>query len=377
MLNQPPANVDLEIKKINRTRIYQRFLTGLPLTKQQLTYELQLSIPTVANNIRDFLDAGLIVQSGSKGNTGGRSAVTYTLARSARVALGVDITQHHIVIAVLDLLGDILDCKRYKKTFLDCEEYYAELGGMIREHIANAGLSGEQILGVGIGLPVLIDKDRKDVIFNKVIDLGPSVYESLTAHIPYPVELFNDANAAAFTEIWRNQDMENSVYLMLGNNIGGCLVFGGSIYPGITQKAGEIGHMTLVPGGRQCYCGQRGCVDPYLSALNLAGMTGGNLAEFFRLLAAGDEEVSARWVQYVEDLVLTVHSVHALLDCPVILGGYVGEYIAPYLDDIRRRVRALDTFDAPADYVRASSYRKEAVAAGAALSFIAAFNQSI
>lgn len=79
----------------------------------------------------------------------------------------------------------------------------------------------------------------------------------------------------------------------------------------------------------------------------------------------------------MEGLVLTVHSVHALLDCPVILGGYVGEYIEPYLDDIRRRVRATDTFDAPADYVRASSYRKEVVAAGAALSFISAFNRSI
>ena len=66
-----------------------------------------------------------------------------------------------------------------------------------------------------------------------------------------------------------------------------------------------------------------------------------------------------------------------LFDCPIILGGYVGEFIAPYMDEIRRRTAALDPFESTVDYLHACHYRTEAIAAGSALHFIVKFLETV
>lgn len=375
MSNKRPLNV--EIKKINKTSIYQRFLSGRMLTKQELSGELQLCIPTVAKNIDNLLDAGLIAQSGSRGNTGGRNAVAYSLVSNARAAIGIEITSNHISMAALDLLGNIIMSCRVRAPFSSSQPYYQNLGRLFRKLVEEAGLTEEQILGVGIGLPALVDIDRQNILFSKIIDLENNVYEQISAHIPYHVELFNDANAAAFTEIWKDPDRRNAFYLMLSNNIGGCFVLDDMVYTGATQKAGEVGHMTLIPDGQKCYCGQKGCVENYLTAENLSNLADGSLQDFFAGLEGGNREYGRAWDKYLGYLALTVNTVHALLDCDIILGGYVGGYLDKYMEDLRERVAALNSFGDSGDYLRTCVYKKTAIASGAALNFIAAFNAQI
>lgn len=375
MSNKRPLNV--EIKKINKTNIYQRFLSGGMLTRQELAANLQLCIPTVAKNIDELLDAGLIAQSGSRGNTGGRNAVAYSLVSNARAAIGIEITSNHISMAALDLLGNIVTTSRVRAAFSSSEAYYKNLGSLFRELVEKAGLTGGQILGVGVGLPALVDIDRRTILFSKIIDLESNVYEQISAHIPYRVELFNDANAAAYTEIWKDPDRRNAFYLMLSNNIGGCFVLDDTVYPGATQKAGEVGHMTLIPDGQKCYCGQKGCVENYLTAENLSSLAEGSLQDFFAGLESGNREFVRAWDKYLGYLALTVNTVHALLDCDIVLGGYVGGYLDAYLEDLRERVAALNSFGDGGGYLRTCVYKKTAIASGAALNFIAAFNAQI
>mgnify|MGYP001129133900 CR=1 FL=1 len=375
MSNKRPLNI--EIKKINKTNIYKRVLSGEELTKQELAADLQLCIPTVAKNIEGLLDAGLIAQSGSKGNTGGRNAVAYSLVNDARAAIGIEITGNHVSMAALDLLGNIIASHRLRIPFSGSEAYFRDLGSLFQELVEKAGLTGQQILGVGIGLPALVDIDRKTILFSKIIDLERNVYQQISAYIPYRVELFNDANAAAFTEIWKDPDRRNAFYLMLSNNIGGCFVLDDIVYTGATQKAGEVGHMTLIPDGQKCYCGQKGCVENYLTAKNLSNLAEGSLQDFFAGLESGNREYSRAWDKYLGYLALTVNTVHALLDCDIILGGYVGGYLDAYMEDLRERVAALNSFGDNAGYLRTCVYKKTAIASGAALNFIGAFNAGI
>lgn len=375
MSNKKPLNI--EIKKINKTSIYKRFLSGEEFTKQELAADLQLCIPTVAKNIEELLDTGLIAQSGSKGNTGGRNAVAYSLVNDARAAIGIEITSNHISMAALDLLGNIITSHRVRIPFTSSEPYFRNLGGLFQELVEKAGLTRQQILGVGIGLPALVDIDRKNILFSKIIDLESNVYQQISAHIPYRVELFNDANAAAFTEIWKDPDRRNAFYLMLSNNIGGCFDLDDIVYTGATQKAGEVGHMTLIPDGQKCYCGQKGCVENYLTAENLSNLAEGSLQDFFAGLDSGNREYARAWDKYLGYLALTVNTVHALLDCDIILGGYVGGYLDAYMEDLRERVASLNSFGDNADYLRTCVYKKTAIASGAALNFIGAFNAGI
>lgn len=367
----------MEIKKINRTNIYQRFLSGEALTKQELAADLQLCIPTVAKNIDELLDAGLIARSGARGNTGGRNALAYSLVNDAKAAIGIEITSNHISMAALDLLGNIITSCRVRIPFSGGEAYYRDLGSLFRELVEKAGLTGQQILGVGVGLPALVDIDHRTILFSKIIDLESNVYEQISAHIPFRVELFNDANAAAYTEIWKDPDRRNAFYLMLSNNIGGCFVLDDIVYQGATQKAGEVGHMTLIPDGQKCYCGQKGCVENYLTAENLSNLAEGSLQDFFAGLESGNREYGRAWDKYLGYLTLTVNTVHALLDCDIVLGGYVGGYLDAYMEDLRDRVAALNSFGDSGDYLRTCVYKKTAIASGAALNFIGAFNAGI
>lgn len=370
-------NMNIEIKQINRSNIYHHFLDHEELTKQNLVSDLQLCLPTVTKNVDELVAEGLVAISGSQGHTGGRRAVTYSIVKDAKVALGIDVTLNHVTVVAVDLTGTIISFSLHRMKFRAEDEYYQYVGSTLSSLIKDIGLTKEQILGVGVGLPALVDADRKSVFFSKIINLSGTTLRDFARYIPYDIQLFNDANAAAFTEIWMNRKMKNAFYLMLSNNIGGSMVINGSVYSGDHQQSGEVGHITLVPGGKRCYCGQDGCVDAFLAATNLSDLTDGNLLAFFEGVRAGDKKLLETWNTYLDHLASTVNIVHVLLDCNIILGGYVGEYLDPYMDDLRERAAKLNTFSNDADYLKTCLYKKESIAAGAALNFIDSFIRSI
>lgn len=369
--------VNIEIKQINRSSIYRHFLSHDSLTKQNLVSDLQLCLPTITKNIDDLMTDGLIEISGSQGHTGGRRAATYSLVKNARIALGIDLTMNHVTVVAVDLAGTIIASVRNRMKFEPADSYYRYLADTLNSLVESSHIQKEQILGVGIGLPALVDADRKSIFFSKIINLSHTTLDDFAKYIPYRIQLFNDANAAAYTETWTNSNAQNVFYLMLSNNIGGSMIINGNVYSGDCQRSGEVGHIPLVPGGKQCYCGQYGCVDVYLAATNLSNLMDGNLQKFFDELQSGDEELEQKWGEYLNHLASTVNIVHVLLDCDIILGGYIGEYLEPYMGELRRRAAKLNIFSDNADYLKICAYKKESIAAGAALNFISSFIESI
>ena len=95
--------------------------------------------------------------------------------------------------------------------------------------------------------------------------------DRVAAALGLPVLLENDANAAAFGEYWRGagQGCASMVLLTLGTGVGGGLVLGGELWRGADGMAGEIGHITVEPGGRTCRCGNAGCLETYASATGI------------------------------------------------------------------------------------------------------------
>ena len=125
--------------------------------------------------------------------------------------------------------------------------------------------------------------------------------------------------------------------------------------------------MTLYPGGEPCYCGKKGCVDVYCSAKNLADLEDGRLELFFEQMEKGRQEYRDIWERYLDYLAVAVDNLRMAFDCDVVLGGYVGSFIEPYIDELRDRLAPLDIFDHDGSYARACRYQKEASALGAAL----------
>jgi glucokinase len=92
--------------------------------------------------------------------------------------------------------------------------------------------------------------------------------KELEAALGLPVSIENDANAAALGEQWRGagRGIASMILLTLGTGVGGGIVLDGRIWPGADGMAGEIGHMTIIPDGRRCGCGNTGCLEMYASS---------------------------------------------------------------------------------------------------------------
>ena len=76
--------------------------------------------------------------------------------------------------------------------------------------------------------------------------------------------MINDANAGCLAEAWADVSLRDAVYLSLSNSVGSAVLIGRRLYLGHNLRSGEVGHTTLVPGGRPCYCGKSGCVTGLL-----------------------------------------------------------------------------------------------------------------
>jgi len=368
---------NLHIQKTNRTNIYQLLRQEDGLTKQDIVQRLRLSLPTVTQNINSLLQEGLIMEDGFVGHTGGRRAKIYSIIRNARTAIGLDITKNHITVVAVDLTGEVIIQNREQYKFERSDRYYKHLGDIINDLVKEAALTEKQILGVGIGVPGLVTDDNQTIFYGEILKFTGTTCQEFSKYLRYKTALINDANAAGFAEFWIQRTPGSAFYLMLSNNIGGAVMINNQIFSGSHIHSGEIGHLTLFPQGKPCYCGQKGCVDAYLAATVLSSLCDGNLADFFQLLERKNPEAVNLWDSYLDSLALTVNNLQVVFDSKVILGGYVGEYMEKYIDDLKKRATKLNSFENDAEYLDVCRYKTHSIAAGAALNFIARFIDSI
>lgn len=366
-----------QIKRRNRSNIYRMILDGHGVSRQDIARVLDLSLPTVQNNLTDLIQEGLVQKTGFLGDTGGRKAYTYEIVPDARTAIGFDITRHHITAVAVDLKGEIMGRIRIRHDFEMSDGYMQKLGEIARELLDESGIKEDSVLGAGIGIPGLTTEDNRQVFYGQILDFEGADCSEFSRYIPFQTALFNDAKAAAFAEFHSHPDMKSAFYIMLSNNVGGAVIIDGQVWRGGNLCAAEIGHLTLDPNGPKCYCGQRGCMDLYCAATVLDSQYEDNLESFFIHLKNKEEKAVSLWETYLDYLARAINTVRLLFDCPIILGGYVGAYMSDYIDDLRRRVAELDSFRNSPLEVRCCKYRKEAIAAGAALHFITEYIDSI
>ncbi len=135
--------------------------------------------------------------------------------------------------------------------------------------------AGPAVLGVGIGAPGNVDvaagrigKDIQNIPELKGLALGPLVAERLGL----PVVVDNDVNALALGEMvfGAARGVRNFILICIGTGVGGGIVVNGGVVRGASGYGGEVGHMSVEPDGRPCFCGSRGCLKAYVSGPDLA-----------------------------------------------------------------------------------------------------------
>lgn len=366
----PREQNDVKTKTENKQAIFRYILNHGSATKQLLFTDLGLSLPTIKQALQTLEAEKLIAHGHVVKNTGGRNAVSYIAAAKNWFAIGIFLSLHHFICVSVDMNGEILYTKR-----ADCQldlhdsGYMGQLADMIEQVRVQTGLPEAQLLGVGIAIPSLVGEDGESTVYGMTSDFTGITRKYFEDYIPYPVWIYHDSETAGFAEVWRTESPMNMVYLSLNSSVGSSVYLRGKLYAGDNGRAGELGHMVIdTHSGRRCYCGRVGCFDTLCNTSVLDSYCEGSLPRFFALLAAGDSGAAARWETYTENLALAIHNLKMLFDCTIVIGGYIGAYIGPFLDDLYKKVDARSIFTPfSRTYVFPCKFKTEATAAGAAL----------
>ena len=188
-----------------------------------------------------------------------------------QLVIGVDLGGTNMRTALVTRAGDIVE--KQKEETRAAEGYRTVIGkltGSIARLIGIAKGQGRAVAAVGVGAPGVIHGATGVVVkspnFPDWNDLP--LKATLEAALKIPVVIENDANAAALGEQWRGaaKGIGSMILLTLGTGVGGGIVLDGRIWHGADGMAGELGHMTIIPDGRACGCGNTGCLEMYASS---------------------------------------------------------------------------------------------------------------
>ncbi|MBU2540952.1 MAG: ROK family protein [Candidatus Omnitrophica bacterium] len=159
-------------------------------------------------------------------------------------------------------------CKFSTKNFPTKRLLFNKLVEAIKDIIANSRLKYSDILGIGIGVPGPVDKQRGLVYYFPNIPGWKNVAlkKMLEARLKFPVFVDNDVNLMALAELkfGAAKNARNCICLTLGTGVGGALITNSSVFRGSASVAGEIGHIPISLKGPVCNCGGRGCLERFI-----------------------------------------------------------------------------------------------------------------
>lgn len=243
------------------------------LTLTELSALSNKSLPMVTAIVNDLIDEGYVSESGLAPSTGGRRASTFLLNPAKRrfvVAVAMDqlVTQ----VVIYDLLNKEQGPVQTLSLKLPEEgEAFDKLVGFINHNISNSGISKENLLGVGIGMPGFINT-RKGVnhsFFN--LNDGSTLTDSLSKALDLPVFIDNDSSLIAQAELkfGVGKGHKDVMVVNFGWGVGLGMIINGKLFRGHSGYAGEFSHIPLSNTNKLCSCGKRGCLEVETSLLVL------------------------------------------------------------------------------------------------------------
>lgn len=266
--------------------------------------------------------------------------------------LGVDIGGTNVIAGLLDESGNVLAKHKCRTENSTSEVVFVH---SIKSIILKLLLSCNRSLGevgfCGIGIPGTVSPNGKIAV--KAPNLGWKNFplaDLLQKSLNIPVRLMQDSRAAAYGEyrIGGGAGHRAVVCITLGTGIGTGIVIDGHIFNGALGCAGELGHVPVVPGGRECACGQRGCLECYSAGkgLNIVAqeLFGKDCSseKLFELARSGNERARAALLDSVEKLGTVVVSMINLFspDCVLFSGGLSEQrelYVEPLIDFVQAK----------------------------------------
>ena len=276
--------------------------------------------------------------------------ITTIREKAAPVRIGIDIGGSVTKIGLVDIHQKLLAVKSIPTdASRPAEEIIREIAGKALALLENQGISMDQCVGAGIGVPGTVDRKNGIVRYSNNIKWeNVHLKKEIEKYLPLPVRIANDADCAALgeTAAGAGTTYQDVIMITLGTGVGGGIVLDGEIYEGRGIGGSELGHMVIVENGEPCTCGRKGCLEAYVSASALMRdakrAVGKDMTpeEIFDSAAAGEQALRGVVELYTRHLGEgIVNIVNIFRPQLVLLGGRFCDQSEEFLDSLHRIMR--------------------------------------
>ncbi|MEF2277408.1 ROK family protein [Deinococcus sp. YIM 134068] len=266
-----PARGDLGVLRAHNRRVILNHLRRLgPVSRTQLVELTGLSSASITGITAELMGDRLLTERsvGEAGSSGGRRPILLDIDYTAHYAVGLKLREDRIMAVLTDLSTAVLAHVTEPLDGHDPHEVASQIARLCKALSRRARIDPTHVIGIGIGLSGVIDALQGNVVHAPLlgwrnVPLAPLVRE----RTGLPTHIDNDVNSLAAAERLFGHGKHSAHFLTvaLGRGLGSALVLGGELHRGRRGGAGEFGHNVVVPDGRPCSCGRRGCLEAYTS----------------------------------------------------------------------------------------------------------------
>jgi predicted NBD/HSP70 family sugar kinase len=373
------------VRRANLGVVVDYVARGGPCTRARIAADTGLTRGTVSSLVGELIELGLLRETGEVAPPGGVGRPGTALDLTDLVgALALELNVDYLSAAVEDLSGTV---RRERRVYRENRgaapgPLLDELAALAHEALDEAERAGVLVAGAALAVAGLVEAATGTVLRAPNLGWrGVPVASELSERLGgLPVRVENEANLAALAEHARGaaRGIRNFICVFGEVGVGAGIFLGGELFRGSHGFGGEIGHMTVDPGGEPCACGSRGCLETVVGQEAIArragirtaegGRTRSLTAEIVRRAVAGDERTLAALHEAGTMLGTALGSAINLFDLDaVVLGGCFGP-LAPWLvDDVGEALRDhLLLADLSPCEVRTSTFGEDAALRGAA-----------
>ncbi len=254
------------IKKINRSLIIQKIVEHGKISRADLSKQTNLTRATISAQVADLLEDELIIETQEEHHGVGRKPISLSLNSKAGYALGIDLDFGSITFTLSNLIGCPITNNIITADTSSYEGVLKILIQQINQIKAACSNSRYGVVGIVVGIHGLVTNEE-------IIHFIPSVHwhdknlkDDLIKEFGNIVHIENNTNLCSFAErVFHYHHAKNVLCASLSSGIGLGIMMDTELFKGYDGYAGEAGHMIVVPGGKPCTCGNRGCWEQYAS----------------------------------------------------------------------------------------------------------------
>ena len=256
------------MRAINRSKILETIRTIGMISRRDIARTTGLSKALVTGLTSGLIQEGLIIEKQSGDYEGGRRPMLLALNPEGAFVVGVNLSLTEISVVIVNFEGTVVAfyTKPLAPIYHSVTEIAAMVVGAVQSCMWDANFAKEQISGVGIGIPGLVNSDSGQIRFLPNYGWENVNLKTLVeSQLNHPCYVDNSTNTLALAEQWfgEGKGIDNFLVVTIETGVGLGAVINGRIYRGGEGVAGEFGHITVNPEGPVCRCGNKGCVEAY------------------------------------------------------------------------------------------------------------------